>query len=794
MSLNKIRVILLSTSMLLILIVLGFTGAMNMATFKQNFNESLAANYKVLAEQTVRKIEYAVRYGKPLNNFYGIENLLSENLHNVKGIEEVQVVLPGGDIIYNQNGVVVEQQLAADIKEKVHFYQSDSEQDVLYFLDGEHYRVYSPIYDYEGRWLASLGLIFTESVVTSELNQYMYELIYYFIGFSLVTLLVLLLLLYKVPIISSDHKLLKRRISMMIFVILGGIQVTYGAINYVSLKNGYLDLVISNTSLALNVIQSDIEDVINKGVPYSELHGVGDYMKEMIEYLPEVSRISIINADFTTESVNEEIFVSKYSYSVPLIADSIGRENYINVVDLSEAHIDNKMQGILLDTFTIIILAFLLIVEMTKFVLLYLEKRVKKDLVTFTAETTEEMYVRPLSFIVFCAVFLSLSYLPIIMKEFDEPLFGFPTEIILGLPIGLEALFVLITFILASPINHRLGWRTTFIFGVLILTIGSLVSALSWNQMMFILARGVAGTGFGLVLRAIYQYFYRTTGKINVKETFKQFQFGSISGMYFGIVIGAMLAERIGLFNVYFIAIPLFLVAILFALKFMPNRIDKRVIRRRIHYRTTIERQYFLKNKKVVALLLLIITPLAAAGMFLFFFLPVYAHTEKMSIANIGRIFLIQGLLLIYLAPLYTRHVRKFISLNVSMLTSATLIAIGFLLFTTQLNVSSAIIAVVLLGLANSIALTTELEYLKNWNLEIKLEDGKIISYYHSFQWIGKVLGIVLMIACLLLFGHALGIAIIGAVILLSSLLFVIMTRKRINSKERAEVISNEAK
>lgn len=788
MSLNKIRGILLVTAMALALIVLGVTSSMSMVTFKDSYNESLASNYKVFAEQKVRKIEYAVRYGKPLNNFYGIEDVLSENLQSVDGIKEVQVVLPSGDILYNQDGTVIDKQVVLEAKEKIRFFSSKKENNSVYFVENQKYYVYSPIYDANEKWIASLGLVFDERVVTSDLNQYMNQIGIYFGIFSVITLLALFLCLYKIPILSKSNVLLKKRIIIMLLLIVGGSQITFGWFNYSSLNNGYLELVKKNTSLALSVIQSDIEEVTSKGVPYSGLYGVGEYMDGMIQFLPEVSSISILNADLTTESVNKDLFSSKYSYSSPLMEDQTGWSNYINVVELSKTFIDNKTQAILLDTMTMIILSLLLIVEMTVFILLYLERRINKGLVakelTIDVISNEERTsIRPLSFIVFCATFISFAYIPLVMKDLYQPLLGLSKEVVLGLPIGLEVIFTLIAFILAGPFNNRKGWRSTFVIGIVVLIIGTLLSAIAWNPILFLMSRIVTGIGFGFALLAMYRYSYMTVSNRDNRDTFSQFQIGSISGMYFGIVIGAMLAERIGLFNVYFVAIPLFLAAIVFVLKFMPNKVQKRVVRRRKYYRTKEIRSTFFTNFNVIMLLLCIVIPVSATGMFLYYFIPIFADSKEITISNIGRLFLLQGLLIIYVGPLYEKYMKRLISLKSSIVISASLIAVSFLLFSLQMSFMSAIVTIALLGIAHCIGYTSQLEYFKHQNHSIELEEGKIVEYYKWYEYLGKIVGVLFFIVVYTVLGSSVGIGMLGVLILFSTLLFVLM----INNTKKEE-------
>lgn len=793
MTQSKIRFILLTISMLLMFTAMSMTGIINMTTFKQSYNESLVSNYRVLGEQTVRKIEYAVRYGKPITNFYGIEELLSENIHLMDGFEEVQVVLPGGDIIYNQHGVVEGRQVVDQVKEQVRFFDSRTESEAIFVFDDDYYYIYSPIYDSNDTWIASLGHVLNEEIVTSDLNQYQYQIIYYFLLFSLATFLLLIVFLYKIQVVSVEGKLLKRKIMTIVLTILGVAQMTFGFINYTSLKDGYLDLVTENTSLALNVIRTDIEEVVKKGVPYTDLNGVGEYMNEMIQFLPEVERISILNADLSTEGMNNELFHTKFSYSVPLVTDSQG-ESYISVVDLSENFINSKTEGILLDTITMVVLSFLLIVEMILFVLLYIEKKVHSvHRVVVANESIDEdrMFVRPLAFLIFCAVFLSGAYVPLLMKEIYEPFFRLPFEVVLGLPLALEIFIVIITFFLVRFTTGQVNWRMLCVTGLLILALSSFASALSWNPMTFLVSRSVAGFGFGLTLLALYQYCYHSTSEKQNRETFSQFQFGSVTGMYFGLVMGAVLAEQVGLFQVYFVAIPLFFVAISFALKFMPNLAQKRFLVRRYYFGTKQYRRKFLMNAQVGLTFLLVVIPVAAATMFLFYVIPLFGDAQGVTISDMGRIFLIQGLLMIYFQPIYTKHISTFVTDRNALLLSAFFVLVGFFFFFINNSIVTATLTVFFLSLGYCISVYAQRKRLFENNPSMALTEGNINSYYYFGEYVGKLVGITSFVFLLYLFGYSGSALIIGGTVFFLTIVFLLLT-KRAKSRELIEMSVEE--
>jgi len=84
MNTRKVEFVFLTAFIILILIVLGFTGGMNIASFQKNHTESLVTSFTVAGGESVRKIEYAVKYGKPLTNFYGIEEKPWNSLQELK--------------------------------------------------------------------------------------------------------------------------------------------------------------------------------------------------------------------------------------------------------------------------------------------------------------------------------------------------------------------------------------------------------------------------------------------------------------------------------------------------------------------------------------------------------------------------------------------------------------------------------------------------------------------------------------------------------------------------------------
>lgn len=785
MAIKKIRLILLSSSMLIIYLVLGFTSYINIVSFQQSHQESIAANYKVLANQTVRKIEYAIKYGKPLTNFYGIEEILNTPFNKVDFLKHSQVVLPSGEIIYNENGFVGNKYIAEHLREKVNFL--NVAEDVIYSLDDENYYIFSPIYDENGRWIATLNLVFDDQIVSQDTNRYVLQSIYIFSGFFFLIFMTIFLFLKKIPIVTKEHQLLKKRVVILIVAILSSAQIVFGVINYFHLKDGYLNLVTKNTSLTLNVIKNEIEDVLSKGVLYRDLYGLGDYMNGMIESISEISRISVVDADFSTEEIRDSSTNTKYSYSTPLMNDALGEKQYVAVVDLSKEYIDKRMQEILLDMLTVIVLSMLLIVEFIHFILFYLERRMNTNDQKKSVEVNEvnRGFIRSVSVMTFASVCLTFAYIPLLMNELIAE--NGRSFFVLSAPLLAELMFILLAFFIAMPICNRTGWRNLYIIGAVVIIVGSLASAISWNSITFVLARSVAGLGFGFVIVSFYRFsFYYKFSQQQNKETFSLFQSGAIVGMFFGIVGGAMLAERIGLFTVFYTTIPIILLAIIFVLKFIPNFVEKRYVRRRLHFYTLEKRMTFITNVQVHSTLLFILIPASIISMFFFYIVPIIAKSYDFSVANIGRLFIFQGLFYLLLMPIYEEYIAKFIRPKTMIVITFFLFVIGFLIYAIQSTMGTFLFMVILIGIGHSIGSFARQMFFNHLELVSLLDEDKKVGYYYFYMVFSMIVSLIMLAVAYSFFLETFSFIFFSALIFIVATILIFTTTYKPNKLRKA--------
>ncbi len=819
MNSSKVKIMFVVSSILLITVVLSFTGGLNIASFKQNYTNSLVSSYAVTSGETVRKIEYAVKYGKPLTNFYGIEDLLQRSITHSNDLEKIQVVLTDGSVIYDQTGPVLQTKLESKMQAEANFEGKD--RDYTYVLNDGKYHVFLPIYDKNNKWIGSLGLIFDESVVKSRVDTHMWSLIRYLVILALLALLFLILFISRVSIISESGTIRKKQMIIVLLIILGSVQILFGIINYLMFKSAYIVVAKENAEITSQTIERDIVAVTQKGVPYEKFYKLEDYLQRITESIPEMKQIYITNSKnkvlYTTSGSQTGSNLNlnpDYLKTRSLGKDSTGNQIQINV-EISKTYLDSRMRDIILDTVTVLVTSFLFMVEITLFMLIILRRQLLKsntaassrataaskeaeegskprwnlDLAAPPIEVKDEIHqleqeqetdysaVRPLAFILFIGVFMSTSFIPVVMKNLYEPLWGLSKSVIIALPLSVEMLAAAFATIFPGYIIDNKGWRPAFFAGLLFIAVGTLFSAFSWDAITFIITRGIVGIGYGFSLMALRSYVNSIPTEEGKTEGVSALFSGLYAGVNCGVVVGAMLADRIGFSQVFIIGMVIVILSGLFALFFVKNLPvvhKKRAISQQLVRKSKGKYLRFFSNGKVMGFFLLVLIPTVVCGMFLDYYFPLFADANGFSTSNVGRAFLLNGLCIVYLGPLLSKYTTKYLGIEKAVFLSGLIIVAGLLLFASQGTLITAFIAVLLLGVSDSFGLVAQNNYFIKLRATDMIGTGKALGYFDNVRKIGQMLG-PLVFGSVAVMGFS-GIGLIGYVLLGSLILFLILT------------------
>ena len=780
MTVKRIRMFLILMSFFLTTISLAFTGGVNIASFQQNYTNSVLSSYHVLANETVNKIEYAVEYGKPLTNFYGIEEMLQEKKDDSRYIEEVYIVLPFGSKIYNEAGPLNEN-LPDEVQRAVDFNNAaDNFQSVA--TDGS-YELFLPIRDRGGEWIGSMGMTLSDEIVTANTQSFITSSVLLLAGFGVLSAIVFSWVLTRTKVVSDAGAINRRRLFTVILSVLGTIQIAYGTFNYTMLQSAYEESVNDISGVVLQVVQNDIEHVVSNGVSYEQIHGLDQYLNNIVSRLPEVDRITVSNQGFSSA-----FEAGGLVNTAALMPDEHGNDAFTAELVLSGDYINGHMQNMLLDTATIVIVSFVILLEVSLFAYLYVQRRINRraavvrntEGLTDQKDLTEEerSFVRPAGFMIFGAVFISASFIPIYMGDLYEAGFPVTREVFMSLPITIEFFMALMIFLVYQGRTEKQGWKPAFLIGSVLIAAGAFFSWGSWDALSFLLSRVIVGLGFGMAFLGLRTLVTADPDTARARRNVQTLHIGSLSGMYAGIVIGSLVAERIGFHHVFLISAVIAAIGGLFGFRMIRNVSKRKLPRRPVFARqlsktTTFS---FVTNREILITLMFVILPMTVSGMFLFYLFPVFVGGEGVSVADIGRAFLLHGVGILYLGPWLRDQLERVVSSKVIILSAGLVVALSLVVFAFWLNVTAAYVTIVLLGIALSLALHAQLRLFLHHPLAKAIGEQKALNIHSIVERTGQIAG-PLIFAVILFMGLQEGLFAIGGIILVMTVIYFVTAR-----------------
>lgn len=803
---KKIRFFFIISGVFLIIIVLAFTGGLNISSFKKSYTDSLISSYTVVGKECVRKIEYAVKHGKPIENFFGISELLNEIREFSPDIIGTILVSREGKAISEVNGDLKGLLLFEEEYKGLNFDLKNSKKEFNLIHNDNIYHVILPIYDRDQKWIGSIDMIFNSRIIDKHTNDFMNKNIIVLIILSIISIILLFFIIFRVSILSEDKDIKRRMLLIVLLGVVGSSQIIYAIINFITYRELYIENVKENTSMFARIIQKDINQVVGKGVTYEDLN-ISEWLDKSISSVQEVERIYIADSDnkvlFSSGGLGG-LFLSKrytkYVNVLQLNKEPSGNTATIGVV-LSKKHIDGKILSLGLDALTVLAISFIFMVELSLLLIFSIKRKfinILKQEKQGTKTESDLAIVRTLAFLFFLASYMSISFIPILMKNFYTPKLGISENVMMGLPISVEMLCCGISTLISGYVIDKRGWKALLIVGLVILGSGLFMSGFAGNAMLFILARGITGIGFGISFMSLRCITFVFPSVKDRNNSLTGLNSGAYAGINCGCAIGAMISERIGYSNVFFVALISVVLITLFALKFVVSSkelknkseyigLDTKPDLNKVKHKATYKETgvlRFITNKNIASFFLFVAVPVAVCGMFLNYYFPVFAEKSGVSTADIGRAMLLNGLCVIYLGPMLCNLLSNRLGLRKASILAGGLYFLAMIIFAGMGNVPGAIITVTLLGVIDSFALVIHNNYFLSFESSKMIGEGKAVGIYSIATRFGQMIGPIVF-GMNTVSGISKGIGSIAFALLFSIIIFTIVTCQRNSIKVR---------
>lgn len=445
-----------------------------------------------------------------------------------------------------------------------------------------------------------------------------------------------------------------------------------------------------------------------------------------------------------------------WSFSVTPIRDSSGEVVAIIEVGVNSytvrARNDATITGLLMTVLTLLVILFMTYNELEAFGG-FLRARRAGD-----AGLAQARALRPLAFLSFVACSLQSAFVAILASRLYTPLWGLPQSVAVAIPVSASLLTTSVFGVVGGYMMNRLGVRRTLMLGCLIIAGSFAAIGLSLSFGMLILGRLVSGVGMGLSAVSLNALASAGQQEQVRSEAFTGYNTGMTAGVNIGTVLGSQLVGWLGYGNIYLLAALMLVGMTVFAALFVPKEV---ALRQRPCENGGIGTGRFLLDRKVWSFFLCVFLPYTVCSYFLYYFFPLYADMNGMGEADIGRFYLLAGLIVVGFGPGLTRFMMRTFGGFMTNAAANLLYAAVFLWFALSPSMAMAVVAVVLLSLFDSFGFSGQSIYYSGLSAVERLGTGKAMGIFSMVENIAQTAAPFLFGFALTL-GAGLGVAAIG--------------------------------
>lgn len=392
--------------------------------------------------------------------------------------------------------------------------------------------------------------------------------------------------------------------------------------------------------------------------------------------------------------------------------------------------------------------------------LMYAEHRGRRAALPKGAAASSRFPLRALAFVVFLADCMQDPFVSILADRLYEPFWGIAQGVGAALPLSAQVLFAALSAFACGSLVRRTGVKRMLTLGLLLQMAGFLFCGLFMHYFGLLLGKSLIGVGFGALLVCMNSVAAAGESEDETAAAFTAINAGTLAGITVGAGIGSIILSFSSFSMVYYVAALILAIGLLLAVFGEDYREPAaRKKRERMHVFR------FLANRSVWTFLLLLLMPFLIAISYREYFFPLYAAEMGITETDIGRIYLLCGLVVIYLGPVLTKvFVEKLGGKWTAVLASALMI-VATLLFSFLPTPAAAVAGLLLLSIAISFGYAAQSTYFASLPQVRAYGESRAMGSYSLFDNGGQTLGPVVY-GMVMMGGYQRGVGIIGVALL----------------------------
>ncbi|MBQ5771567.1 MAG: MFS transporter [Clostridia bacterium] len=677
-------------------LLLSLSSVLNIVSFRNTYVEATASSNAVVASGTVNTIEYTLKYGKSLDNYYGMEELFEE-LQELYGYLDLTYIADSEAKVLYASDFQKDAGMPSELKDYLSAALETKQTQI--WLEGSSQQMLLPIRDRAGNAIAALGISYDVNMLNETIQNYVDDSVLYTVIAIAFGVCMLILLFFLIR-----HGFNYKPLLLIVIAVVVTANIVFGITAYKVFSNGYLALTHQTSDIFCQKILSDVDSVVSQGVKYDELEGMDQYFEDLVSRTQELESISLTHG---AAGENSE-FINTYA----LAPDAAGNEASL-VIEVSQKFVEGKITTILIEIVVSIITALMIAAEVIIFILAALTSKEKvcrlraKAVVKEADKCCQPVgIVRGLSFFFSMFRYMAMAFVSLVIIDIYRPVtvFGFtlPYELVISLPLTAQMVTSMLGSYISGKISDRAGWKTAACAGIALMAVGSVFSALSKAPLMFVLSQLIFGLGLGVGKTAMDLYAVMVSSEEKMEDFTSGANASCIVGLSCASAIGAIIAGALGYSGAYLVMACMGILVAFMVVIFGQNvRGNEGASEEETDAPAKGKKGAF--DLRFISYILFLVFPYYFVIMFVDYLFPVFANTQGVTTAQIGYVFLAYGVATSYIGTFLCRILTKKVRTVLLMGALVLALAAGLGVFSVYNNITLAICMVLLIALCDGI-------------------------------------------------------------------------------------------
>lgn len=686
----------MTTIILFSCIFISLMGYMN---FKTNYQEIKDASYDEITHEFVEQIEAALSFGKSLENYYGMSDVFEQCRKRLGEGIELFVTDSNDQLCYTTFEKEQYQQIQQAFFHK-NFQQAKEKEQAESIKIGSYHYLLNEI-ENNGEVAGYYVAVYPDSVIENLLTDVKKLVIIQ----TIICMTALLILFFAGSFLLSHLRLSEKKAGKIRYIysialILCTLILQSGCSLYVY-QNSYRDSMMSGADEIMANLHESFSSLVDEGVELKEVDGVSEYLGEKVSQFPILWNIKISDeiANAARETNRENLLLKSYSLDGAYLTLE---------VELSSEYIREKLvQNILVLVSTLIIM-MIFILELMKLpgLSMYLisEKKNKE---------CDESYLqisnalRISSFLCSTAEYICVPYAAMMIREWNESIFGLSVGMTAALPLSLESFMQMIAMLLLPKAMKKIDIRKALVIFGASMTVINFAAFFADNAAAIILFRGAAGiayAGFKQISNYLITRGYHTESERS--RNLSQDNAGLLAGVTCGAGLGAIICETAGYSATFLLSAGVFAVYLVLTLivvpwKWLKEKLSDEKQTEKIGIKNLV---HMIFSKQMFGYIALIGMPLNIGVQLCVTLVPAICQNEGVSTAMLSYCYIVNGIAGIYIGPSLVNAAKKKLGLCPGIAVAMALTGISLLILKMPPVVVMLMIASMVFGFLDGFA------------------------------------------------------------------------------------------